>query len=110
MPQKLGCYFCGRVIEDENTMLMKNVQTGYFASRHSFGSWGKRTAFHPECLEVYHKKETRSNLIALAFIALVFVIPVAIIFPAGGAFLAFCILVTIIFYWKSLNEKKPDMK
>ena len=77
--QKLRCYFCGRIIEDENDRVMQNVQTSYFVGRRSFGSWGSRKPFHSACWEAHHKKETRNNLLALLVIALLIGITLAYI-------------------------------
>ena len=56
------CYYCGRKIEDEEDLVMKEVSLGPFRS--------ERKPFHEECWKRYHSYTLKKNLLAAAILIL----------------------------------------
>jgi hypothetical protein len=65
---ELRCYCCGKAIENEKDITMKNVSVGWFNS--------ERKPFHTECWRKYHRIRMKKD--AIGYIAI-----------ADGAFLLF---------------------
>jgi len=62
------CYYCGRKIEIEEGLVMKEVSLGLFRS--------ERKPFHENCWEEYHRYTLKKGLLAAAiFILLCFGLP-----------------------------------
>jgi len=65
---EVRCYYCEKVVENENDLVVKSVQVGWFSS--------ERKPFHMDCWTKYHGRKWKRD--AIAFVAL-----------ADGAFLLF---------------------
>lgn len=55
---KVRCYSCGKVVENENDLVMNNVQINWYSSM--------RMPFHLECWRVFRARNRKRDLIAIA--------------------------------------------
>jgi hypothetical protein len=58
---ELRCYYCGKPIENEKDITMKNVSVGWFNS--------ERKPFHTECWEKYHGRKMKRDAIEYIAVA-----------------------------------------
>jgi hypothetical protein len=57
---ELRCYYCGKAIENEKDITMKNVSVGWFNS--------ERKPFHTECWRKYHRIRMKKD--AIGYVAI----------------------------------------
>jgi hypothetical protein len=55
---EVRCHYCGKVIENEKDMIMRNIQAGLL------GLASERKPFHAECWRKYHGTKMKRDLIA----------------------------------------------
>lgn len=97
---EVRCYQCGKVISNENDIVMKKVSGG-------------RQAFHNECWKAYHKKRNKKEALqwgALGVIAFFMVGGLPIYYTLGTTFglvilgFTFAVLVVLAIMYYRIEE------
>ena len=57
--QKQRCYYCKRIIENENDMIVKNINAGFLELSQ------QRVVFHRACWEERHRKKRRETILTI---------------------------------------------
>lgn len=57
--QKQRCYWCKKIMDNENDMIVKNINTGFLELSQ------QRVTFHRACWEERHKKKRRETVLTI---------------------------------------------
>ena len=57
--QKQRCYYCKRIIENENDIVVKNINTGFLELSQ------QRVACHRACWQERHRKKRRETILTI---------------------------------------------